>query len=326
LRGIPTPTGKIYWQKSTLHTVLTNPLYAGRYAALRYERVEPKKRTKNTFGKTTAKLKPMEDWHFIDDLVEQPIVTWQQFMIVKERLRLNQLAAKRNAHRDYLLRGLISCELCGAQGIDRHYYGVQRTKQKPAYVCSAAWSQTYGKKCHSKAISCSRLVDEVNTVIRHFLESPEFYLSGVRDAVDVREKTMADLEQTIRNNEKAYSRTIVDEQYKLERLTPEAFEQAQKLLVARRTYLKQESDRLKLKLDGLRQQSISEDMIRHIRNNLLANLDGASAEDWRFILESLGAKVMAFGDGTWDIEINIPVEERIPDSIVFKTGWCTFPC
>lgn len=327
LRGIPTPTGKIYWQKSTLHTVLTNPLYAGRYAALRYERVEPKKRTKNTFGKTTAKLKPMEDWHFIDDLVEQPIVTWQQFMIVKERLRLNQLAAKRNAHRDYLLRGLISCELCGAQGIDRHYYGVQRTKQKPAYVCSAAWSQTYGKKCHSKAISCSRLEDEVKTVIRHFLESPEFYLSGARDAVEVREKTMADLEQTIRNNEKAYSRTIVDEQYKLERLTPEAFEQAQKLLVARRTYLKQESDRLKLKLDGLRQQSISEDMIRHIRNNLLANLDGASAEDWRFILESLGAKVMAFGDGTWDIEINIPVEERIPeDSIVFKTGWCTFPC
>jgi len=327
LRGIPTPSGKIYWQKSTLQTILTNPMYAGRYAALRYERVEPKKRTKNTFGKTSAKLKPMEEWHFIDDLVEQPIVTWQEFLTVKERLRLNQQAAKRNAHRDYLLRGLIRCELCQAQGIHRHYYGVQRTKQQPAYVCSAGWSQTYEKKCPSKAIPCGRLEGEVKTVIKNFLESPEFYLSGAQAEVELQEKTITELEQKIRDNEKAYRKTIADEQYKLEKLTPEAFEQAQKLLVARRSYLDEENQRLKANLDNLKQHSVNEDMVRHMRDNLMANLDGASAEDWRFILESLGAKVMAFGDGTWDIEINIPIGESIPEaSIVSKTGWCTFPC
>lgn len=327
LRGIPTPSGKIYWHKSTLHTILTNPIYAGRYAALRYERVEPKKRTKNTFGKTSAKLKPVEEWHFIDDLVEQPIVTWQEFLTVKERLRLNQQAAKRNAHRDYLLRGLIRCELCQAQGIHRHYYGVQRTKQQPAYVCSAGWSQTYGKRCPSKAIPCARLEDEVKTVIQNFLESPEFYLSGAQAEVELQEKTITEIEQKIRDNEKAYRKTIADEQYKLEKLTPEAFEQAQKLLVARRSYLNEENQGLKAKLNNLRQHSVNEDMVRHMRDNLMANLDGASAEDWRFILESLGAKVMAFGDGTWDIEINIPVGERIPEaSIVSKTGCCTSLC
>lgn len=327
LRGIPTPSGKIYWQKSTLQTILTNPLYAGRYAALRYEKVEPKKRTKSTFGKTSAKLKPIEEWHFIDDLVEQPIVTEQQFMTVKERLRLNQLNAKRNAHHDYLLKGLIRCELCYVQGINRHYYGVRRTKQKPAYVCSAGWSQTYGKKCPSKAIPCSKIDEEVKAKVRNFLESPEFYLSAAQSETELRDKTMADIEQNIRDNEREYQRTIDDERYKLEKLTPEAFEQAQRLLIARRTYLKEENASLKVKLDNLRQHSVNKEMVRHMRNNLMANLDRASTEDWRFILESLGAKIMAFGDGTWDIEINIPVEEEIPkDSIVFKTGSCTSPC
>jgi len=97
-------------------------------------------------------------------------------------------------------------------------------------------------------------------------------------------------------------------------------------LVARRTWLKEENDRLKVKPDNLRQHTVQEDMIRQLRNNLMANLDGATNDDWRFILESLGAKILAFGDGTWDIEINIPVEEKMPqDSIVFKTGYNPLP-
>lgn len=326
-RGIPTPSGQIHWEKSTLHTILRNPLYAGRYAALRYERVEPKRRTKHTFGKTSARLKPMEDWHFIDGIVEQPIITWDQFLVVQERLKLNQVNASRNARHSYLLRGLIECQLCTAQGICRHYYGVQRTQQKPAYVCSAGWSQTYGKKCRSKAMPCSEVEEEVKTMLRSFLERPEFYLSQATSEADLRERTIADIENSIKENHRECNKTIVDEQYKLERLTPEAFEQAQKLLIARRSYLREENQRLDVKLEELRQHSVSEEMIEQLKNNLTANLDRATDEDWRFILESLGAKILAFGDGSWDIEINVPVNERTAEELIAsKTGWCTSLC
>jgi hypothetical protein len=65
-------------------------------------------------------------------------------------------------------------------------------------------------------------------------------------------------------------------------------------------------------------------MIEQMRENLQANLNQASNEDWRFILECLGIKIMAFGDGTWDIEINIPVTQtdEIPNLIENKTAWC----
>jgi hypothetical protein len=54
---------------------------------------------------------------------------------------------------------------------------------------------------------------------------------------------------------------------------------------------------------------------------LQANLDQASNEGWRFILECLGTKIMAFGDGTWDIEINIPITQtdEMPNLIESKT-------
>ena len=66
-------------------------------------------------------------------------------------------------------------------------------------------------------------------------------------------------------------------------------------------------------------------MVEQMRENLRSNLDKASNEDWRFILECLGIKITAFGDGTWDIEINIPVTQtdEIPNPIKNKTP-CRF--
>ncbi|GAF90140.1 unnamed protein product, partial [marine sediment metagenome] len=159
--GIASPKGKSTWQPSSIITILNNPAYAGRIAVLRYERVEPKQRRKDTYGKTTARMKPKKDWQYLENLVEEPIITWEQYMAVQERLELNRKYASRNAKRNYLLRGLIECQLC-----HRHYYGVKRTDQKPAYVCSNAWAQVYGKKCQAKSISCHVIEEEVKSKIR----------------------------------------------------------------------------------------------------------------------------------------------------------------
>jgi site-specific DNA recombinase len=321
-RGIPTPRGKVYWQPSTLQAILTNPVYAGRLGTLRYEKVNPKIRRKNTFGKTSFRIKPIEQWHFIDDLVEQSVVPWKQWLTVQERLELNRLYASRNAKRKYLLRGLIECQACYNQGIQRHYYGVKRSHQEPAYVCSAGWAQTHGKRCPSKPIPLKEIEEGAKAETRNFLERPTIYLAEIRDRIGITDKTIQDIQKAIGNNKKQYGETIIDERDARNRLSPEAFEQEQKLLLAKRTWLKEENETLVLKLANLQKYDVKQEMVEKMKQNLQANLDRASDDDWRFIFESLGVKIMAFADGSWDIEISVPV----PDTpIENKIPWCTCP-
>jgi len=323
LRGVPTPSAKLYWQPSTIRAILTNPVYAGRVAALRYEKVEPKKRRRNTFGKTSYKVKPMEEWHFLEGLVDNPVVTWEEFLAIQERLRLNRQYATRNAHHNFLLRGLIQCQECYAQGVDRHYYGLGRDK---VYVCSAMWAQTFDKKCPSKAIPCQKIEEDVKAKVRTFLENPSTWLKEANNCLG--EDSIVDIEQQIRSHEQQYQKTITDERYALEKLSPEAFDQEQILLRAKRAWLRQENEKLQIKLSNLKKYEVKRDMIEQMRENLRTNLDKASNRDWRFILECLGTKIIAFRDGSWDIEINIPVTKtsEAVNPIAAKTPWCTSPC
>lgn len=315
-RGIATPRGKLYWQPSTLHAILDNPIYAGRFAALRYEKVEPKKRRKNTFGKTSFNVKPIEQWHFIDGLVEQPIITWQRWQEVQERLSLNKEYARRNAKHEYLLRHFIQCEACYKQQKHRSYYGVKRTSQPPAYVCSSAWAQTHREsRCSSKAIPCCKIEEDVKSKIRSFLESPETYLNEIRGRLNIRDKTIADIEQAIKDNAREYRNTIDNERDSL-KLTPEAFESYQQLIITKREWLKKQKERLAAKLVNLRKYKIGQDAVESLSFTLKKNLDRATKEDWRFILESLGCKIIAFEDGTWDMELNVPIPGK---SIAYTT-------
>ena len=47
-QGIRSSTGLEWWSRSAINTVLTNPVYGGRYYAQRWQAVEPKKRKGNT--------------------------------------------------------------------------------------------------------------------------------------------------------------------------------------------------------------------------------------------------------------------------------------
>ncbi len=87
--------------------------------------------------------------------------------------------------------------------------------------------------------------------------------------------------------------------------------------------MSKEIDRQRAKLETLKKYILNQTMVEHMRERLEHNLERATDEDWRFILEALDTKILAFGDGMWDIEVGIPVlepqiENRIP--------WCTFPC
>ena len=320
-RGIPSSRHKTLWPDSSIRDLLKNPIYAGRVATLRYEKVEPKQRRKQKSGKTSHRIKPENEWHYLDGLVESPIITWEQHITTRERLKLNKQYARRNAKRNYLLRGLIECQLC-----HRHYYGVVPSSGKPKYVCSNSWGQPkYDRKCHARPIDQEEIETLVKTKIRNFLENPMVFSTEAGNRLSLQEETKGKVERGIRDLEKEYRNTIDEERRLVRKLSDEAFKAEQSLLSGKRTWLKDEMERQKEKLANLEKHMVTAETIESMKHRLHYNLDTATDDDWRLILESLGAKIIAFGDGHWDIEINVPVPKE-STLIANKIGWCTFPC
>lgn len=305
--GIPTSRGNSQWQPSSLIAILKNLTYTGRIATLKYSRIEPIERRKGTFGKTSVKVKPADQWHYLEGLVNEPIVSQDQFNAVQDRLTLNKENASRNAKRNYLLRGLIECQIC-----HRKYYGIQRKGQKPGYVCCGAWAQMYGKKCQAKSICCHTLEDAVKVRVRNFLEHSDTYMDQAKGKILDFERTKSNLEQTILGLENELKDNIFQEQKALRLLSEQAFISEQKTLFNRRTWLQEEITRQKVKLGNLEKKAVNAESIEMMRKRLESNLDKATDEDWRFIFETLKVKVFMFGDGTWDIEINVPIVNNKP--------------
>lgn len=69
--------------------------------------------------------------------------------------------------------------------------------------------------------------------------------------------------------------------------------------------------------------SFSPEAIEALRQRFEEHLTRATPEDRRFVLESLGAKVIAYPSGTWDIEIELPrpvpsnmqIERSVPELV-----------
>jgi hypothetical protein len=120
---------------------------------------------------------------------------------------------------------------------------------------------------------------------------------------------VADLEKQIQEN-------VIHEQKALRLLSEQAFKDEQKAMLTRRTWLEREVSKQKKKLAELDKTQLDLDSVEAARKELQSKLDTATDEDWRTILEALKVKVYMFGDGTWDIEINIP--------ITYKPSWCIF--
>ena len=179
------------------------------------------------------------------------------------------------------------------------------------YVCPVSRWHTYGKKCFAKPLPCTEVEAGVKERIRSFLETPSVYLTEAKDRMGIAERTIEDLEQNIRDLETDYRKTIEQERRALNLLSDEAFQQEQALIKAKRKWIEEEIQRLKEKLETTQRFAVDSETIEAMRNRLGRNLDGATDEDWRVILEALGTKVLAFGDGTWDIEINIPIPTEL---------------
>ena len=129
-----TRAGRARWAPSTVHHILSDPVYIGTAYANRYEYVAPKKpriRSPRCEEKTCRRRRPRDQWIAIPvpALVDQE--TWDR---AQAQMARNALVSFRNNKKhNYLLRCLLKCGICGlaihgcgftrtAGGVERRYY------------------------------------------------------------------------------------------------------------------------------------------------------------------------------------------------------------
>ena len=122
--SLPSPTGKLRWNVSTVRGIYKNPAYTGTAYSNR-SRFIPAKRRRSALepigkgGSTTPC--PPEDWIPIN---VPAIVSQEIFDQVQEKLALNlQTSPRNNKAHSYLLRGLVSCGHCHLSTTGRSLHG-----------------------------------------------------------------------------------------------------------------------------------------------------------------------------------------------------------
>ena len=112
-RRTPTPTGKAVWTPCTIRQLFTNPAYKGEAASGRL-RTTPAQRRRSALEPVghgvSTRVHPPEEWITVP---VPALVSTDQFDAVQRRLAANQRGALRNTSHPYLLRGLVSCGVCG---------------------------------------------------------------------------------------------------------------------------------------------------------------------------------------------------------------------
>ena len=111
--GVPTPTGKSSWSRSTIRGILKNPAYVGEAYGNCTHLVSARRRKSplTPVGSgLTCKRRPKEEWIPIS---VPAIVDLETFELVAEKLSRNQKCSPRNnKSHPYLLRSLVGCGVC----------------------------------------------------------------------------------------------------------------------------------------------------------------------------------------------------------------------
>jgi len=100
--GIKTRDGKP-WSSTSVHRILQNPIY---YGALTYNK-------RKSAGKT-SKPRPIEEHLLIED-VFNPIIPKDRFLEIQGIIAGQKKIPPSSKHSQYLLTGLLECQLCGSK-------------------------------------------------------------------------------------------------------------------------------------------------------------------------------------------------------------------
>ena len=313
--GIPTPSGKQVWAPRTISGIACNPAYCGQYTGLRTRKVEPRRRYKDTYGKTGTARRPVEEQVVLEGLIAEPIVTPDEFKAMQERRATNKaLGGKRVV--DYLLRGIVVCGLCGRRATGTS--NGQRTHPY-AYYRGSRYSDPAGApRCSNPPISARWLEDAVWGRICRFLQSPEVFMAQMGIEGETMEDTASSIRQTIGGLERQVREFQGYQQRALDFLVKgttdeETYERTVAGYCAHVAWLEEEIGRQRADFERAESRLLRVESVTALYPRLREALNSADSADKRFVLESVQARVvLEAGQAT--------LELAVPEDVVGAVG------
>ena len=285
-RGIPSPKGHIKWVRSTLSAIINNPIYAGKYYALKTEVKQPKNRRENTYGNSSHHRKPLEERVYLHEVeIVNPPITWEQYQQILEQLKKNQELAKRNAKHDYLLRGFIPCGThVGKSGKPLHYYG-QPWGKKHVYKCPIGG-------CAYPILDGELLEHNVKELTKSLIGRPPHMFSKYFN----NEEARLDLEREIRDVEMNLNKNIREENELVRlrtrgKITDEAYDSQWRSITGLRDVLKERKKVIEDEIGQLNRQAEAVDTLKQIKDTIANDFESLSNDKWRQLFKTLNLAI-----------------------------------
>src|SRR4051794_8242769 len=308
-------SGRHAWSPSTVHHILADPIYVGTAYANRYAYVPAAKpraqRGPHTGEATCRRLRPREQWIAIPvpALVDQE--TWDRAQA--QLARNAALSFRNNARHSYLLRCLLTCEVCGLA-----MYGVTRpaTATKPErqyYECRGKDCVLSARTaaCPSRHLKAEEIEPVVWNHVAGLLADPDRllaqfdHLAATAEAGSTRDQAAeqqlrARLERTIRADKR-----LLDA-YQAGAITlAELSERRQFLASERQALERQQEDQARLRQQRLRAEAVRMDLAAFC-NRIHSRLDEATFADKQAILQLVIERIIV-GNGRLEIRHVIPL-------------------
>ena len=280
--GIRSPKGST-WCKGQISNIIRNPIYAGKYAALKTAVMRTDKP-----GFKVRQL-PENEWTFIPGvIIVNPPITWEQRIALLQQVQKHILLSKRHANYNYLLRGMIMCqEHFNVKGEYRKYHG-RPLRSSYGYVCPGAGSGGHnfidGKKLEQS------VKDAINSVFLNQNSSLWQKISELEKVnrpqleADLKKQQVA-LSKIFRNEasieERHLNNDIIDEVYDLLRTK---FNLQQKAIESGIRETQQQ-------LDATNQIQDKVKSWNEIRDQFMKNTGKFTDSQWRYLLESLDCRI-----------------------------------
>jgi site-specific DNA recombinase len=181
-QGVPTQSGKAYWDRATIWGVLKNPAYKGMaaYGKTRTGPMKPRLRTQRGDPEQPSRpystsAVPVDQWHYIP---VPAIVCEALFDSVQEQLIENKKHARqRKRGAKYLLQGLLVCKKCGYA-----YYGKPislsagkgKRRSYAYYRCIGSDAYRFGGQriCSNKQVRTDLLEQSIWQDVSSLLKNP----------------------------------------------------------------------------------------------------------------------------------------------------------
>ncbi len=309
--GVPTRSGRQWWQRATLYRIVRDEAYTGHW--FYNKRVEVPAKSKK--GVKVQVLRPREQWI---PVCIPPLVSSENFEAAQRQLARNAELSPRNTKRHYLLSGLLVCGKCGYNWNGRTVNG------KTYYSCNSKLGSITPNACPSRYIRGDKLEPVIWETISRLLSQPQLIIEQIKNRSQA--NPGAYLKASLERVCQALERKRVEadrmlDAYKIGVMDLQTLKRKMDEVKREEAKLTEEKFRLEGELRRGEVQKLNEGKLYEFCQNLPTTLANLTFEDKRQILREVVDKVIVDEDEVTIHGIIPTPEDKVDDlSVVLPSS------